>query len=385
MPDSIQPMQRRSTIVPAVAHVSTVHPRADTRIYVKELRTLGAAWPGAVCLCVQDGRGDETLEGGVSVIDMGPRPVGRFGRSVVGSYRVWKTIRRLRPQVVHFHDPELIVVGLLLRLLGYRVVYDVHENVPQQIMQKTWLPSVVRTPVSICARFVERLGGAVFDGVVAATPPIANRFPERKTVLVQNFPRAEELMQADRKPMREREPLAVYVGGISEIRGVRGMVEALERMPSHYGMTLSLAGNFASEALRQELQRMPGWSKVHDAGWLDRAAVAQVMARARVGLLVLHPVPNYVESQPVKLFEYMSAGLPVIASDFPLWREMAGECSLFVDPLEPQAIADAMAWLMDHPEEAERMGMKGRELVETRFNWAREGEKLVRFYDRLLA
>ena len=364
--------------------MSTVHPRGDTRIAVKELRTLAAAQLGAVCLCVQDGLGDEALEDGAAVIDLGPRPASRAGRGIVGSYRVWRTIRRLRPRIVHFHDPELIVVGLLLRLHGFKVIYDVHENVPQQIMQKTWLPRAVRTPVAMCAKGMEWLGSAVFDGIVVATPPIARRFPPRKTVVVQNFPRPEELRPVDPVPMRDREALAVYVGGISEIRGVRGMVDALARVPAHHGLTLSLAGKFTSESLRRELVDSPGWPHVQEAGWLDRGAVARVMARARMGLLLLHPVPNYVESQPIKLFEYMSAGLPVIASDFPVWRDFAGDCSIFVDPLEPRAIAEAMVWILDHPDEAERMGRKGRELVETKFDWAREGGKLVEFYARLM-
>jgi glycosyltransferase involved in cell wall biosynthesis len=147
---------------------------------------------------------------------------------------------------------------------------------------------------------------------------------------------------------------------------------------------LSLAGSFSSESLRLELMQSPGWSRVQEAGWLDRGAVAKVLGRARMGLLLLHPVPNYVESQPVKLFEYMSAGLPVIASDFPVWRDFADGCSIFVDPLEPKAIVDAMVWILDHPDEAERLGRKGRELVEKRFNWANEGEKLVHFYNRLM-
>jgi glycosyltransferase involved in cell wall biosynthesis len=293
-------------------------------------------------------------------------------------------VTRVRPRIVHFHDPELIVVCVLLKLLGFRVIYDVHENLPLQILYKDWIPRFLRAPMASCATVLERLGAARFDGVVAATPSISSRFPSSKTTVVQNFPRPEELWCVDGGAIRDREPLAAYVGGITEIRGAREMIEALARVPSKYRLKLCMAGAFSTEELRHELMRSAGRSKVEEQGWIARDAVARLMSRARMGLLVFHPVPNHLESQPNKLFEYMSAGLPVIASDFPLWRDIAGSCAIFVDPLDPQAIADAIVWLLDHPDESERLGRKGRVLVETKYNWAREGEKLVRFYRELM-
>jgi len=82
----------------------------------------------------------------------------------------------------------------------------------------------------------------------------------------------------------------------------------------------------------------------------------------------------------------MAAGIPVIASDFPLWREIIAkwECGLLVDPLEPRAIAEAIQWLLEHPDEASMMGERGREAAAAEFNWADEGAGLCQFYRKLL-
>jgi hypothetical protein len=107
----------------------------------------------------------------------------------------------------------------------------------------------------------------------------------------------------------------------------------------------------------------------------------------RVGLVILHPNINYVQSQPVKLFEYMAAGLPVIASDFPLWREIidGAKCGLLVDPFDVKGIAEAITWLLEHPHEAELMGKRGQEAVYQKFNWNTEADKLIACYNELIS
>jgi glycosyltransferase involved in cell wall biosynthesis len=121
-------------------------------------------------------------------------------------------------------------------------------------------------------------------------------------------------------------------------------------------------------------------------GHLDRIGVQQVLRRAMAGLVTLHPVVNYLDALPVKMFEYMAAGLPVIASRFPLWQDIVegNQCGVCVDPGNPAAIAAAIDHFCRHPHIARRMGENGRRAIHTRYNWGSEADKLAAFYDAVL-
>jgi glycosyltransferase involved in cell wall biosynthesis len=165
------------------------------------------------------------------------------------------------------------------------------------------------------------------------------------------------------------------------------MVEAINLVSCRCNANLKLAGEFWPENLRARVKARPGWQQVAELGLLPRSKVTELFATARAGLLVFHPDPNNVQAQPNKLFEYMAAGLPVIASNFPLWKEIVTGigCGVLVDPLKPTEIADAIEYLLTHPAEAEQMGIRGREAVEKKFNWECEERKLLQFYEGLLA
>jgi glycosyltransferase involved in cell wall biosynthesis len=230
-----------------------------------------------------------------------------------------------------------------------------------------------------------RLAGRVSDGVVAATPAIALGLPSARTVVVQNFPIPAELHHEGSLPYRERPPLFAYLGGLSPMRGIREMLSALERLPAQSQARLALAGKFESDAVEAECRQRPGWARVDMLGYLGRTELAGLLGRSRAGLVLLRPEPSYMESYPTKLFEYMAVGLPVVASHFPLWREIVegAGCGLLVDPLDPDAIARALSWVLDHPAEAAEMGARGQKAVAERFGWPAEEEKLLRFYRSL--
>lgn len=361
-----------------IAHLTSVHQALDIRIFHKECKTLARAGHEVALIAPHH---EQVSTDGVRLRPV-PKPQGRRQRMTRTVWDVYRAARQEDADVYQFHDPELIPVGLLLKLQGKQVIYDVHEDRPRQMMSKYWLPPRLRRMVARLVSITESTTGRVWDGIVTATPAIGQLFPGKKTIVVQNFPILDELTTADPIPYARRRPVIAYVGGLTTVRGVHEMVRAMGLVSDSLDAHLELAGTFDPPSLEAELQMVPGRNRVTFLGWQSRGDVARLLGRTRVGLVLLHPTGNYLEAQPNKLFEYMATGIPVVASDFPHWRDMidADRCGILVDPLDPQAIADAIRWLIEHPEEAEAMGQRGQQAVRDRFNWQHEGELLVDFY-----
>jgi glycosyltransferase involved in cell wall biosynthesis len=368
--------------VKRIAHLTSVHPPFDVRVFHKECRTLAGAGYDVVLIAPHDR--SQVVEG-VRIWAL-PKPQGRRERMSRTVRDLYRAAIAADADVYQFHDPELIPVGVLLKLRGKRVVYDVHEDVPRQILDKQWIAPSARHIVSRGAALIEMIGVRWFDAIVAATPSIGQRFPRHRTYVVRNFPILGELVASEFESYVERSPTAAYVGVITENRGLGEMVQCMALLPQRLQARLVLAGRFSPPALEQEARSLPGWTHVDFVGWQSRSQVAALLGQARVGLVLFHPAPNHINAQPNKLFECMSAGLPVIASDFPLWREIVGsaDCGLLVDPQRPQAIAQALQWLLEHPLQAEAMGQRGKQAVIERYNWDLEAPKLVGLYGQLL-
>jgi len=273
---------------------------------------------------------------------------------------------------------------LKLKQQGKKVIFDAHEDFPMQILNKHYLPRVLRIPISKAAEGFEKWASKKLDAVVTATPYIRDKFKQFKSTVVDinNFPIMNELSE-DANQKRSSNTQLCYVGGLSEARGVREMIRALEYIDSD--VRLNIAGKFNERELQSQLSALAAWSRVDMLGFLDRVGVKKTYQQSFAGLVVLHPIPNYLDALPVKMFEYMCAGLPVIASDFKLWREIIqdAECGICVDPLSPKQIADAANFLHNNPDIAEQMGRNGRKAVVDKYNWNIEKEKLIQLYEKL--
>jgi glycosyltransferase involved in cell wall biosynthesis len=363
-------------------HLTSVHYPFDTRIYHRECKSLAAA--GYKVTLIAPLAEERSEVNGVRLRPVEP-PRNRHERLTRTVWSVYRAAVKEDASIYHFHDPELMPVGALLKLHGKRVIYDVHEDYAGTMRGK-WIPDALCGAASAAVSVCEATLGRVCDRIIAATPHIAAKFPRERTRLVQNFPSQHELALPDPLPYEQREPIVVYVGWLGDNRGIGTMAKAVALAAREVPMRLLLAGRVISGA-RAEFGSSINAPEVEFLGFLDRPQLAQLMARARIGLITHPPTGNSVHAQPTKLFEYMSGGLPVLASNFPAVRRIVDStsCGLVVNPLDPEAIAQALVWLLRHPQKAAEMGNNGKRAIAEKYNWERESQRLIATYEELLA
>lgn len=360
-------------------HLAPGHVALDTRVFHKEARSLAdAGW--AVTVVAQH-PGSERVDG-IDIVGL-PRPRHRLVRFVLGPVRLLLIALRHRAEVVHLHDAEAVPVGVVLSLLGRTVVLDSHEDYPRLVLDRPWIPRPLRRPVAAVVRAGEAVAARVVRAVISAEDVGAQRFPAAKTTVVRNHVLVREFGAA---PAVQRGGL-VYVGDITAARGAREMVEVAGRVHRTHGARLCLVGRLSPAALEQELAALEGWAAVDHLGWQDRAGVQRALAGAAVGLVLWQPTRKHAEGAvPVKLLEYLAAGVPVVASDFPAIRAVVepARCGVLVDPTDVAAVAEAVAGLLDDPAEAAAMGARGAAAVRAHHSWDTEAARLVALYDSLV-
>jgi glycosyltransferase involved in cell wall biosynthesis len=174
------------------------------------------------------------------------------------------------------------------------------------------------------------------------------------------------------------------VGVIAKIRGNLENVQAMAYV--NQNTSFKLAGMTYEDSFFKELEDNENWNRVEFVGKLDRVGVKNLLEESKIGLVTLHPTVNYIDALPVKMFEYMLAGIPVIASNFPILQDIVSkeECGLCVNPLDTKAIGEAIEYLAIHDSEAKQMGENGKRAVREQYNWEIEEKKLFKMYGEVL-
>lgn len=360
-----------------VCHLTSVHPRYDTRIFIKECKSLQKN-SFDVSLIVADGKGDEIKEN-IKIYDVG-KETSRLKRMRKTPSKIYKKALDIGADIYHFHDPELILIGTKLIKKGEKVIYDVHEDVSIQILSKPYLNSLLRNIISVIFSLFENKNVKKYSYVITATDFIKKKFQKinMQTEAVKNYPVIDELIQdvtwADKKDV------ICYVGAISNIRGISEIIKALD----YTNCKLNLAGKFVSEKFRREIVNYKSWDKVTEYGFVGRDQVKSIYKESKIGLVTLYPTDNYKDALPVKMFEYMLAGIPVISSKILLWQQITEEnnCGICVDPYNPSEIAEVVNKLLSDDKLAEKMGKNGQKAIIEKYNWSNEEKKLLDVYNK---
>ncbi len=368
-----------------VCVLTSVHIPFDGRVFHKEARSLANAGYDVVLIARHDK--EQTVDG-VRVVPL-PEPKNRFQRMTKVLWRLYRLAIRENADVYHFHDPELMIVGLLLKLGGKKVIWDVHEHYPNSILDKYYISKPLRRAISKSFDLFERAVVRFFDYVIYTTPFVGARYQKMKvrSGRIENYP----IVQLSEAFPRDPQEKIIFLGGMSPIRGLVEVIEAFHLVAKkHPSWELCLVGSCRPQSFEQELKDLAARrgvaANVKFIAWVPYEEKERLSSQASIGVITYLPYSNNTSCLPNKLFDYMLVGLPVIASDFPLYRDVVepDHCGLLVDPSKPEQIAQAMEYLIEHPQEAKEMGERGRKAVVHKYNWEKESEHLLQIYDQIL-
>jgi len=361
-----------------ICHITPEHYRYDTRIFLKECTSLANAGYN-VSLIVCDGEGNE-VKNKVTFFDIGKKGYSAFQKQVLGGYKALRKAISLDADVYHFHDHSFIIPAIYLLLKGKKVILDAHEDTPAEILNRTTQQTWKKVISYSIYKSLDIIAPRYFSAIIGATGSIKEKFlkKNRMTVEVSNYPILTEFNLSEEIV---KENKICYIGGIFRIRGIIELIKALEETDT----TLILAGKFEDLTLEKECRKLRGWQKVEYRGFLNRQELAQVFGASMAGLVTFLPGPNHNNSQPNKMYEYMSAGLPIIVSNFSLWKSFVdkNQCGICVDPTNPSAIADGINSILTNPIMAQQMGKNGKRAVLEKYNWSNEERKLISLYNSI--
>ncbi len=367
-----------------VAVVSSVHRWNDTRVYLKQTRSLLRAGYDVILVAVA-AEHQPFEAAGVPVF---PLPRRRRLARWLNWISIVRIVLRHRAKIVHAHDPELFPIVAMLRLLGRRVVCDVHEDVAAQILNKEWIPAMLRRSLSAGARLFLRSLPTISNAVVLAEDAYTRNFPQRdNVVLIRNFPIVSDVHKNgyDTSVLR-----MIYVGDVRVVRGIETYIRIAHRLRARsVPVQLRVVGSFADGREEREMHALIGELGLEDCvqllGRRRPEEVPDLVSQCDVGLALLHPIGNYRESYPTKMFEYMAAGLPVVASNFELWRAIleGSECGRAVDPLDVDEAAAALEEYWRAPDLRREHGENGRRAVMEKYRWEAELPRLLTLYSAL--
>lgn len=379
-----------------IVHLSTVHEAIDNRILNKECQTL-AARGYDVTLIAQHPRTEQIHD--VTIVGL-ERPSSRVRRlTQTLAMAVWKALKE-RPNLLHFHDPELMIAAPIFRLFGISVVYDVHEDYVTSIRDKSYL-GWLRFPLSMAIAVIERFT-CLYCHIVVAERSYQSRFGNCTMVL--NYPRDQVATDTMRGSTRRSGSKAhvnaagnqsssgrlrvLFTGGIHPNRGA---VHHAQLVQLHPELEVHLVGRIDASTREQLLSAVDSDRQrlVIDGGEqltpfdhiVDRYNEGNWLA----GLAIFPRSIDHYGKELTKFFEYMAAGIPILCSDFPVWRSLVEthQCGVVVDPDSTESMQSAIEYLIAHPDEVERMGKNGLAAA-GQYTWDSQADNLVELYEKIL-
>ncbi len=362
--------------------LTSTHGPNDGRIFQKEAKSL--AKEHEVTIIAPSGEGGSSIVDDIRIVTV-KRP-DSVALHPITLLRLLRACLAEDADIYHCHEPDALLIGIFMKYLkGKQVIYDIHEHWPSEIPfdLRVRNGSLIQRALSSVVSIVEIVLARRAENTFAVSESVAARFREWgiEPLILSNYSISD--LDIPYNPNRSGQNLMFMAGNMQAFHGVGECIEAVSRVRKRYpGVSLTLVGN-----VREDLYEYIYGSDYHEfitsTGFLPYRAMYEKLNEGTVALLVFQPTYyNISIGLPNKLFDYMLLGLPVVASDLPEIRNVvnSADCGILVDPENVSEIAGAIAYLLDHPEEARRMGANGRRAVLERYNWSRMETNLLQAY-----
>ena len=367
-----------------VCMLTTVHSPFSTRIFYKEAKSLAKVHE-VVLVTPDEERTDKEVDG-IRIITV-KKPKSKLLHPIT-MWRVFKAGLKQDCDVYHCHEPDSLMIGVLLKILkGKRIIYDIHEHWPSEIAYG-WLKiksKISDKIVQLISLRIELFFSKFTDCLIAVSDSVAERFKKRtkSPYIIPNVPLTTIINFDD---VEKDSEIVQMGGGLQSFHGVDESVTAVSKVKNKYpNIKLKIIGNILVD-INTMIKKYSLEDNIIFTGYLPYKDMYKEISGGKIGLLILnYEFYNSYIGLPNKLFDYMLCGLPVVASNFPEISKVVKEadCGILVDPTNVDEIANAILYLLEHPEEAKRMGENGRRAVEEKYNWERMEEKLLELYRRL--
>jgi glycosyltransferase involved in cell wall biosynthesis len=358
-----------------ILQLSTVHKSNDIRVYEKMSRSLLETNNIIYFIAIDSG---VKLDDRVNFYPLYNKFKSDILNRFFNNLKTIFLIIKIKPNIIHFHDPELLIIGLFLQLFNKTVIYDVHEDVAKDIMHKKINNSIKKLIIYFFKPF-EMFVASKIHNVIVVTPSIYNRFEGKVSnlKLIRNFP--NNTITNNQLYFNEKISYVIYSGTISLNRGIVEIIEAISMFKGK--IRLRLVGEFQNEALMCEIMNLEGWKYVDFMGFVSQEKLYEYYSTSLIGLVTLHNIDTYSEAFPVKLFEYVNSGLPVVMSDFNLWKSFFNEkvVGVYVEPSDPYQIYKGINMILENYE-------KYKSNVATYhgiYVWENEKKSLFEYYKNL--
>ncbi len=328
-----------------ICHLTSVHQADDTRIFHKMCSTLAKAG-FEVVLVVANARTE--IKNGVKIIGVPVDFSSRLSRIRKAPKAVYREAVRVDAEIYHLHDPELLPYGVKLQRAGKKVIFDSHEDVPADILDKDWIgPRFLRKIISRLYGSYEKHQVRKLSGLISVLEGITQGFKHRNGITIHNYPIVDSFSVEPKKlePSLDEKFKLVYNGGLTKIRGIHNLIKSMEYLSDDY--SLILMGPWESDRYHEECKSLQGWEKVTYMGNVEMADCFSILKSCQLGLVMFLPLPNHIQSLPNKSFEYVAAGIPMVMSDFSMWRGFFENYAHFADPDQPKGIVASIAQVRD--------------------------------------